>query len=298
MAVAVAALAAGLHLTAQGPPPGVPGKLFQTRVDLVTVTATVTDRDGHLVTDLSRDAFEVFEDGERQTITQFTSARIPIGIGALVDISDSMFGKRITDARAAVDQFLLELLKPEDEFFVVAFNHKPHVLTTWTREAPVVRRALEGLKPSGGTAAYDAIVEALPLAAARQGERTALVVISDGADTASNATLRDLRAALLRSDVLVYAIGIDPPEKRAINTRVNAAALREITAESGGRTEIVQNSTDIAVATAGIAEELNHQYVLGYTSSHAPDGKFHSLRVRVVGSDAKVRARNGYVAGP
>lgn len=273
-----------------------PPKLFQTRVDVVSVTATVTDLDGHLVSDLPRDMFEIYEDGERQTITQFTSARIPIGIGALIDISDSMFGKRIADARSAVDQFLLELLTPSDEFFVLAFNHRPHLLTGWTREATEVRRALEAIRPSGGTAVYDAIVDALPLAAERTLERTALVIISDGADTASSATLRDLRTSLLRSDVLVYAIGIDPPERQAINTRVNAGALREITAESGGRTEVVQNSADIAKATAGIAEELNHQYVLGYTSTRAADGKFHSIRVRLVGTDGRVRARNGYVA--
>jgi Ca-activated chloride channel family protein len=296
-AMALLTVVAGLGLAAQSPPPA-GDKIFQTRVDLVSVTATVTDRDGHLLTGLTREAFDLYEDGERQTITQFTSERVPIGIGALIDISDSMFGKRISDAKSAVDQFLLEQLTPADEFFILAFNHKPHVLTGWTREAAVVRRALDGLKPSGGTAAYDAIMESVPIAAERSRERTALVVISDGADTASNATLRDLRTALLRSDVFVYAIAIDSPDRQAINTRVNASALREITAESGGRTEIVQSSTDIATATAGIAEELNHQYVLGYASAHAADGKFHSLRVRLANSDARVRTRNGYVAAP
>jgi Ca-activated chloride channel family protein len=292
----MAMVALGLH--AQSEQSGRGEKPFQARVDLVTLTATVVDHDGHLVTGLARDAFEIYEDGERQTLSQFTSDRVPIGIGALVDISDSMFGKRIADARAAVDQFLLELLMPEDEYFVLAFNHKPHVLTSWTRDAAVVRRALDGLRPSGGTAAYDAIVDALPLAAQRRRERTALVVISDGADTASTATLRDLRTALLRSDVFVYAIAIDSPDRQTINTRVNPTALREITSETGGRTEVVQNSSDIAAVTASIADELNHQYVLGYASSRAADGKFHSLRVRIAGSDAKVRTRNGYVGMP
>jgi Ca-activated chloride channel family protein len=297
-AISLLIVVTALGLAAHSQSPPTTSRLFQTRVDLVSVTATVTDRDGHLVTGLTSDAFDIYEDGERQAITQFTSERVPIGLGALVDISDSMFGKRIAEAKAAVDQFLLELLTPADEFFILAFNHRPHVLTGWTRESAVVRRALDGLRPSGGTAAYDAIVEALPLAAERARERTALLVISDGADTASNATLRDLRTALLRSNVFVYAIGIDPPDRQAINTRVNATALREITAESGGRTEIVQSSADIAAATASIADELNHQYVLGYTSSRAADGKFHSIRVRLTRADARVRARNGYVAAP
>ena len=122
-------------------------------------------------------------------------------------------------------------------------------------------------------------------------------MISDGADTASNGTLRDLRTALLRTDAFVYAIAIDSPERQAINTRVNAQALREITAESGGRTEIVQTSADLQAATARIAEELNSQYVLGYTPPRAADGQFHSLRVRATGN-YRVRARNGYIATP
>jgi VWFA-related protein len=101
---------------------------------------------------------------------------------------------------------------------------------------------------------------------------------------------------LLRSDAFVYAIAIDSPGSQPINTRVNAQALREITGETGGRTEIVQNSADLMAATARIAEELNSQYVLGYTSSHGADGKFHSIRVRASNSDYRVRARNGYIA--
>jgi VWFA-related protein len=296
LACLVAALAA-VRLLAQQPPI-TDSRTFQTGIELTSITATVTDRDGHPVTGLSRDAFEVYEDGVRQTVTQFTRERVPIGLGVLLDISDSMFGKRMDDARAAVDKFLFELLDPADEFFLMAFNHRPHPLTGWTREQGDVRHALAGLRPSGGTAIYDAILDALPLIDARRRQRAAVLVISDGADTASTATLRELRPALRRSDAFVYAIAIDSPERQPINTRVNPAALREITAESGGRTEIVQNSAQLDEAAARIAEELNSQYVLGYTPPHNADGQFHSLRVRVAGSDDRVRARNGYVATP
>jgi VWFA-related protein len=262
----------------------------------VSVSATVTDRDGRLVTGLGGDRFEIYEDGVEQTLAVFTNERVPVGLGVLLDISDSMFGRRIADARNAVRRFLLQLLQPEDEFFVFAFNHRPRPLTGWTRAANEVDRALDSLRPSGGTAAYDAIVGALPLIETRSRERGALVVISDGADTASTATLRDVRAALLRSDAFVYAVAIDPPGAGAINTRVDTQALRQITAESGGNTELVQSSADLEAATARIAEELNSQYVLGYTPTHPPDGKYHSIRVRIAGSDLRVRARNGYVA--
>jgi Ca-activated chloride channel homolog len=286
-----------VRLLAQQPP--IPdSRVFQSGIEITSITATVTDKDGHPVLGLDRDAFEVYEDGIRQPITQFTRERVPIGLGVLLDISDSMFGKRMDDARAAVDTFLFELLSPADEFFVMAFNHRPHPLTGWTREQGDVRHALAGLRPSGGTAIYDTILEALPLIEARTRQRAAILVISDGADTASTATLRELRPALRRSDTFVYAIAIDSPDRQPINTRVNPAALREITGESGGRTEIVQNSAQLAEAAARIAEELNSQYVLGYTPPRGADGQFHSLRVRVTGTDHHVRARNGYVATP
>ncbi|HXI29759.1 MAG TPA: VWA domain-containing protein [Vicinamibacterales bacterium] len=161
-----------------------------------------------------------------------------------------------------------------------------------------MQHALAAIRPSGGTAIYDAIVDALPLIAHRSRQRAALLVISDGADTASTANLRDVRSALLRSDAFVYAIAIDSPDRTPINTRVNAQALREITSESGGRTEVVQNSSDLDDATARIAEELNSQYMLGFTSPRGADGQYHSLRVRVTSGEYRVRARNGYVATP
>lgn len=268
-------------------------KPFKAGVEIITITATVTDTEGHLVRDLPREAFEVFEDGEKQVITQFTNERVPIGLGLLLDASDSMFGTRIRDARSAVERFLFELLDPADEFFVSTFNHKPRPLTTWGRDRELVQRVLAAIQPSGGTAIYDAVLGALPIMATRTRQRAAILVISDGADTASDGTLRDVRSALWRSDAFVYAIAIDPPERQAINTRVNVQALREVTAESGGHTEVVQSTADLADATTRIAEELNSQYVLGYSSTHPGDGKFHSIRLRA--GSYRVRARNGYV---
>jgi Ca-activated chloride channel family protein len=265
-------------------------------VDLTVVTATVLDQNGRLATGLGREAFEIYEDAEHQNITQFANDRVPVGLGLLLDISDSMFGPRIRDARAAVEQFLLERLAPTDTLFIMAFNHAPRLLTTWTNDAATVRAALDTLRPSGGTSIYDTIIRALPLMDQRAPERAALVVISDGADTASDASLRDVRSALLRTDAFVYAVAIDSPVRQPINTRVNAEALGEITNPSGGHTEVVHNTADLSAATARIADELNSQYLLGYSSPHPGDGKFHSIRVRVAQPGYRVRARTGYVS--
>ena len=274
-----------------------PPRRFKSRIDLVSITATVMDANGELVSGLTQDEFEVYEDGERQALTHFGSDRVPIGLGLLLDVSDSMRGQRIADARASVARFLFDLLSQDDEFFVMSFNHAPRVIAPWTSRPDQVQPRLDALRPSGGTSIYDAVMAALPLFEQRSRQRASIVLISDGADTASDARVRDVRSALLRSDAFVYAIAIDPPaDTRPINARVNPYALREITDDSGGRTEVVHDSADLGAATARIAEELNHQYVLAYTSARAPDGQYHSIRVRVTRPGHRVRARRGYVA--
>ena len=287
-------------LSAQAPPIQRSPRLLRSSVEVTVVTATVRDENGRLVPDLPAEVFTIYEDGEPQVITQFTHDRVPIGLGMLLDVSDSMFGQRILDARAAVERFLLELLAPEDAAFVMTFNHTPNLLTTWITpsQTATVRNALDTLRPSGGTAIYDTVLTALSVIDQRPRDRAALVLISDGADTASDTSLRDLRSALLRTDAFIFAVAVDSPVRQAINTRVNPEALGEVTNQTGGHTEVVHDTTEIAGATARIAEELNTQYVIGYSSPHPGDGKYHSIRVRVNRDGYKVRARNGYVSVP
>ena len=268
---------------------------FRSAVKLTTVTATVTDVDGRLVRNLPRERFEVYEDGELQPITQFTSDRVPVSLGILLDASDSMYGRRIVDARGAIDHFVSDLLEPGDEFSLLAFNHQQQLLTPWTDDRALVLGLLAPVRPWGSTAIYDAIMAAIPMADTRHRQRAALLVVSDGADTASDTGLRDVRRALLGTDLFVYAIGIDSADRRTINAPVNAVTLGQITDQSGGRTRVVHDSADVAAALAQIAEELSSQYLIGYSSPHASDGKYHSIRVRVNEGDYRVRARNGSV---
>ena len=271
-------------------------KPLRSSIEVTVVTATVRDADGKLVTGLPKEAFEIYEDGERLPVAQFTNERVPLGLGLLLDISDSMFGRKIKDAEGAVERFLVDLLDDKDAFFVMAFNHEARVLFGWKTEPSGVHEALGTLHPTGSTAIYDAIVAALPFIDHRPRERAAIVLITDGADTASDLTLHDLRPALVRSDAFVYAIAIDTPEPQPISKRVNVDTLNEITGQSGGRTEVVRSTADLDTATANIAEELNSQYVLGYSSSHPGDGQYHSIRVHMTNPAYRVRARSGYVA--
>ena len=273
-----------------------PARRFETEIEVVTVTVAVTDAEGRLVTDLAQEEFELFEDARPQTISQFTRERVPVSLAVLLDVSDSMVGLRLTDARQALDRFLFELLAREDEYALVVFNHQPIVASTWTDNPAKVTPALDALRGWGGTAIYDAVHSTLPLLDKRHRQRGAAVVISDGADTASDIQLRDLRSRMLRTDAFIYAVGIDRDDPRAMRTRINPYSLRQITDDTGGYTEIVKDTSELGPATARIADELNKQYTLGYTPTRPPDSQFHGIRVRVKRANHRVRARRGYIA--
>ena len=125
-----------------------------------------------------------------------------------------------------------------------------------------------------------------------------MILISDGADTASDLTLIKARDILQRSDPFVYAIAIDSSKYPRASSPPSPEALREITGRSGGYTEVVRSSADLGPATERIAYELNHQYTLGYNSSHTPDGSWRRIRVRMRNKDHFARARRGYFSVP
>jgi Ca-activated chloride channel homolog len=315
---------------------------FRSSVDLINVTATVSDARGRFVPDLTQDDFTVFEDDLPQTITHFNAERVPVSLGIVLDTSGSMAGDKMRSARSALDRFLFELLDPDDEVFLFRFSDRPMLLQTWTTDRQLVSRALGRIEPDGATALYDAVARALPLAQAGSRRKKALLVISDGNDTLSETSLRDLRQRIRESEVLVYAVGIDgestsdpfrrqPPPRRVPlppfprpfppipgqggawpqltmgqpqrrypgqpnDERVNVSALRDLTDDSGGRTEIVHGPSDLAPATASIADELSRQYFIGYPSTGKRDGKWHTIRVDVRDRSYRVRARRGYIA--
>jgi Ca-activated chloride channel homolog len=274
----------------------VPGaaQLFRGGVDLVVVNATVKDREGRLVSGLGREDFRIYEDGVEQKVAQFTGERVPVSLGIAVDISDSMMGERIEEARRAIDRFVLDLLDEGDEAFLLVFNHVPRVTAPWTIPPRRLAGRLDAVRPSGGTAMYDALIRAAPMFDKRRNQRCGLVVISDGADTASDARLQDALRRLNESDAFVFGIAIDAPAGPAITQRFLPQALEEITGQTGGYTEVIHASSELGAATARIANELNCQYTLAYAPVHGPDGQYHSIRVTTRNSQIVVRSRRGY----
>ncbi|MSO36155.1 MAG: VWA domain-containing protein [Acidobacteria bacterium] len=267
---------------------------FRAASELVTTAVTVRDAEGRLVTTLQQGDFTIEEDGVPQPITQFTKARVPISLALALDISDSMRGQRMADARGALANFLDQLLAVDDEAALLGFNHETKMLGPWTTERGGMRARLDTIIPSGGTALYDAIDVALPMFESRLHPRAAILLVSDGADTASDATPTFLKYKLVRSDVFLYAIGIDSIDARN-SQRINQYTLGELTAQGGGYTEIIRNATELGPATERIAEELNHQYMIGYTPATKGDGNLHTVRVKVSNPSYKVRARRGVV---
>jgi Ca-activated chloride channel family protein len=267
---------------------------FRATSELVSTAVTVRDGTGRLVTTLGKDDFTVEEDGVPQPITQFTKERVPVSLSLTLDISDSMRGQRIVDARAALAKFLDSLLAVEDEASLLGFNHATRMYGPWTTDRADLRTKLEAIRPSGGTALYDAIDAALPQFESRQHPRAAILLVSDGADTASDLTPTELKQKLVRSDVFLYAIGIDSIDARN-STRINPFTLNELTSQGGGYTEIIRSTAELGPATERIAEELNHQYMIGYTPTTRADGSYHTVRVKVSNDNYRVRARRGVV---
>jgi Ca-activated chloride channel family protein len=322
--------------TLQGQQPAQEGGSFKfkTGVELVNVTATVSDAAGRFVPGLRKDDFVVYEDGVVQTVTHFSAERTPVSLGIVLDTSDSMDGEKMDAARSALNRFLYDLLDQRDEIFLYRFDDDPVLVQGWTTDRQQLSRAINRINTDGATAMYDAVAEAIPLAATGRHQKKAIVLISDGNDTSSRTRIDDLKQLVRESEVLVYAIGIDsdgrpssqpaplpkPPTRIPIpfpfpgggrrpalpqlqwpprsggNDRVNVAALRDLTDDSGGRTEIIRSARDLNPATAGIASELSQQYYLGYASSGKKDGRWHAIRVEVPSRTYRVRARRGYVA--
>ena len=319
---------------------------FRSGVELINVAVTVTDYRGRFVTTLDQDDFLVYDDGEPQRITHFSRERVPVSLGIVLDTSGSMEGERMAAARAALDRFLFDLLGPDDEIFLYRFSYQPRLVHDWTTDPARVSRALGGIRPTGGTALYDAVAEGVRMAETGRHRKKAVVIISDGNDTNSEIGDRELRRLIRQTEVLVYAIGIDGPVSgfggrpvprqplprtrpprvpfpipggnRAPSPpipgrgqfpggtfgrgeRVNAGALRDITDDSGGRTEIINAPSDLDPATAGIADELSRQYYLGYPAPGHADGAWHDIAVHVRNERSEaytVRARRGYIAVP
>jgi Ca-activated chloride channel family protein len=264
--------------------------------ELVVLPVTVTDRRGGFVSDLPRDHFAVFDNGRRQDVALFTNEDTPVSVGLVLDNSGSMRGK-LGEVVAAALAFA-GASNPDDELFTLEFSDDVkdalpgHRL--FANDITGLRLALTALVPAGRTALYDALIAGLDRLSEGTRARRVLVLISDGGDNASAATLREVLARARASNVTIYTIGVferDDPD-------ANAHVLKSIAETTGGERFLPESPGPLLSDCQRIAREIRSGYTIGYVPPDR-DGTFHHVRVQVDATDGRklnVRTRPGYFA--
>ena len=290
----VLALLLGVLLpgTAQEPKGG-PG-VFRSGVDLTTMAVTVTDRKGQLITDLTKDDFEVLEDGKRQTLDYLANGdgdtAPPMHLGLMVDASGSMQAD-MKLAQGAAIKFLNRLPAAED-ITLVDFDTKVRITRYPQRDFARLVERIRQRKPDGWTALYDALGVYLDGADSQDG-RKVLVMFTDGADSRSTLSLPETMTLLRASNVTVYAIGL--VENTGSARPQLQMTLRQLAEATGGQAFFPTAMTDVESAYDRVLAEIKGQYHLGYQSTNPlKDGAWRKVEIRVKRPDVRIRSRKGY----
>jgi VWFA-related protein len=266
-------------------------------VDEVLLHATVVDDKQHIVTNLDRTAFTVFEDGKPQNIIAFHNEDIPVSMGIVIDNSGSMREKR-----AKVNQAVLNLVRssnPQDEVFVVNFNDEYYLDQDFTNDLLKLKEALEKIDARGGTALRDALVASADhLKRDAKLERKVLFVVTDGDDNASRDSLEDaVKQLQAENGPSVYAIGILGDEEHPKRAR---RALEIIAQRTGGLAFFPSTLDQVDEISRQVAHDIRNQYTIGYKPTNPrASGGFRAIRVEAKKGRGKlvVRTKSGYYAG-
>jgi Ca-activated chloride channel family protein len=276
--------------------------LFRSETRVVVCNTTVVDKNGHLVTDLSRDNFSVSENGVAQKITDFKHEDVPVSLGLIIDNSGSMRTKR-----AGVEAASLALVRdsnPDDEVFVVNFNDEPFLdlpnKKNFTNNIQEMEEALTRIDSRGGTAMRDAIRTSIDhLLENANREKKVLVLVTDGVDNASMIAQDKIIKVAQQSGVLVYAVGLLEEEDRsdANKARRELTGLAEAT---GGEVYFPKDVSEVDHIAHVVAHDIRNQYTIQYTpSNNTMDGTFRQIKVTVnAPGHLTVRTRSGYYATP
>jgi len=261
------------------------------------VHATVMDDKNHLVTDLDKSAFTIYENNQLQKITSFRREDIPVAMGIVIDNSGSMREKRDKVNKAALN--LVRSSNPQDQVFVVNFNDEYYLDQSFTNNINKLREALEKVEARGGTALYDALVASADYEKKNaKRSKQVLFVVTDGEDNASRETLEQTVQRLqAESGPTVYAIGL-LGEERAHRAR---RALETIASRTGGIAFLPKTLDEVDEISRTIAHDIRNQYTLGYKpTTPKSSGGYRAIRVeaKVKGrGKLTVRTRSGYYPG-
>jgi VWFA-related protein len=299
LGAAIASLPAAAQTPRQRPP------VFEAGIEVINLNVSITDPRGQYVTGLTRDDFAVFEDGIKQDLSIFAHENLPISMVLMVDTSASM-DEKLTAARTAGKRFV-RTLRPQDVAQVMQFNDRATVLQDFTADHAALEDAFDRTEASGPTALHNALYVALKdLAKQKSGgelRRRALVLLSDGEDTASLVSDDQVLELARKTEINIYAISLrakSAPDRSRLKFSQAAHLLTALTNDTGGQVHFPNSISELDAVYDRIAEELRSQYSLGYVSSNKrSDGKWRRIVVRVpTREDLKVRHKLGYYGVP
>jgi Ca-activated chloride channel family protein len=279
-----------------------PPLTFRSSVDVVRVSAVVRDQRGRFVQDLQARDFEILDGGHARPITDFRKDPSGVSVALLFDVSGSMEGK-LADAREAA-RHLLSWLDPQlDEAAIFTFDTQLEEAAPFTSGLTSLPDRLSALTPYGATSLHDAIAQTAERSGLREGRRRAVVVFTDGDDTASRMAPSQVSSIASAIDVPVYVFGVvksidNPVEDIAAATNRKPAlsgSVADLATWTGGHVFVASTAAQRSLAARRIVDELRHQYLIAFESSGKPG--WHPLEVRARAKDLIVRARSGYIAG-
>lgn len=308
--VVIASLVALLTAPAYGQTTGQPAAeeqgsdVFRSGVDLVTVSATVRDQRGRAVADLTASDFEVLDRGLPRRITEFRTEAAPVSVAILFDVSGSMdLASRSLAARFAAHHVLSWLEHGRDEAALFAFDSRLHEVAPFTVDTRALQGALGEVDPFGATSLHDAIADTARRIQTRASRRRAIVVLTDGIDTASRLTPAEVSGIASEIDVPVYVIAvvlpIDNPDANGRPQYLSEApasvgTIRELAAWTGGELFHASTPSDTSKVARQIVRELRQQYLIAFEPGVGAG--WHPIEIRTTRKNLTVRARGGYVA--
>ena len=285
---------------AQTPPPRRP-PTFEAGIEIINLNVSVTDPRNRYVTELAEKDFAVFEDGIRQELSLFTHENLPISLVLMIDTSASM-DEKLPVAQSAAIRFT-KTLRAQDLAQVVQFNDRTTVLQDFTSDHEALEAAIHKTEASGPTALHNALYVALKDLGKQKkmGElrRRAVVLLSDGEDTASLVTDDQVLELARKTEINIYSISLRPSRPADRNRQGFSQAAHLLTAlaqETGGQVHFPNSLSELDTVYDRIAEELRTQYNLGYVSSNKRrDGKWRRIVVRIPQrEDVQIRHKIGY----
>ncbi|MCP4202168.1 MAG: VWA domain-containing protein [bacterium] len=258
-------------------------------VDFVELYASVLGAEGSAVKDLERDQFRVFENGVEQELRRFeTVEHLPVSAVVVLDCSTSMV-EEIREVEKAAAQFFEHVLEPKDRAAVIIFNDVPVLRVALTNDIVLLNNGLAGIEADGETSLYDSLIYGLYYLAGLRGKR-ALILVSDGADSASDFSFEEALEFAERSGVAIYTIGLGLGSSDV----AEHAVLRKLARETGGESFSIESARRIDRIYDRIEQDLRSQYLLGYQSPLLESREYREVRVEIARAGLEVKTVPGY----